>query len=47
MRLRGRTKPQRHPPLFPIDMWSVAPRVDANLPRTTNIAESWPGRLNR
>jgi len=47
MRLRGRIKPQRHHPLFPIDMWSVASRIDANLPRTTNIAESWHGRLNR
>lgn len=47
MSLRGRTKPQRQSPIFPIDMWSEASRTDADLPRTTNIAESWHGRLNR
>lgn len=44
MRLRGRT---RKPPMFSLELWSVAARVEVELPRTTNIVESWHSRLNK
>ncbi|XP_060855183.1 uncharacterized protein LOC132932847 [Metopolophium dirhodum] len=49
MKTRGRPRrePVYTPPLFPPELWSVAERLSSGLPRTTNTAESWHGKLNR
>lgn len=49
MRTRNWPKnvPSRNPPLYSPDIWSVSNRVNSNLPRTTNIAESCHRNLNR